>query len=814
MSTPYQKAAGAKASEAGLVATYILQYGKKPACDEYVNSGTWDAAWGEPKFKKQPKSQNPDRAYDFSTAVAPNMTPAPVEPDQEAVAAAEPEPFITSITEEAVPETSDVVEDQEVPNPVLDPSITDNAIGHTAKPKTDFSLDPLHLQDLKKSGLTDITILSAGIKSVRPCDIPRAIGYDSPEILSAYRIPFTIEFERFKLFYHDTPAQGRKRPKYIQKKDSPNSLYIPPLLQVSELQSLSVLYFTEGEKKALKATQEGLRCIGITGLWNWKRKGSDELLPDFDKINLIGREVVIVPDSDWLSLNKEGKPKNLKNAVYRFATALMLRGAVVQIAYLPAVGSDKVGLDDYLLGHSIADFAQLKHEKVFPRPCYRNESGSLNYYDVSKDGFAPPVKIASAIEVMAHTRNNRNESWGKMIRFKDSDHVDHYFAMPMELLSGDGRDLRSKLLGTGLPFIATGAKNRQLLLDYLQTTQPDKGRRARCVDRTGWHDEKLFVLPVGRIGNEGDEPVVYQGKTEPIIMQKGTVQNWIDNVGRYCVGNSRLTFAVSIGFAAPLLYIVAAENFGVNLFGSSSTGKTTALKVACSLWGGRDYMLRWRATGNGLEGVATAHNDLFMALDELAQVSPNEAGEIAYMLANGAGKTRANQEGEAKASKKWRTCFLSTGEITLSEHVASGGKKIKAGQEVRLADIPVDTGKYGLFEELHGFEGGAKLSQHLHAAVGEQYGAIGIEYLNKIVEDSADLPDAIRKEREAFISAACPMNADGQVSRVAGFFGLIAAAGEYATGNGLTGWSEGDASRAAAACFRAWLTRHDQATCL
>lgn len=75
MSTPYQKAAGAKASKAGLVSTYILQYGKKQACDEYVNSGNWDAAWGEPKFKKQPKSQK--------SAVAPDMTPSPVEPDQD-----------------------------------------------------------------------------------------------------------------------------------------------------------------------------------------------------------------------------------------------------------------------------------------------------------------------------------------------------------------------------------------------------------------------------------------------------------------------------------------------------------------------------------------------------------------------------------------------------------------------------------------------------------------------------------------------------------------------------------------------------------
>jgi putative DNA primase/helicase len=464
-----------------------------------------------------------------------------------------------------------------------------------------------------------------------------------------------------------------------------------------------------------------------------------------------------------------------------------------------------VGLDDYLLQHSTDEFAQLKHEKVSPRTCFRNESGSLNYYGVKNDMFEKPVKIAAAIEVRAYTRDDRNEAWGILLRFKDKDNINHSWAMPMELLSGDGSELRSKLYEMGLPYISIGRKHRHLLLDYLQKALPDNGLRARCVDRTGWHNEKLFVLPVGSIGTNGDETIVYQGKTDPVIFQKGSVQDWIDNVGTYCTGNSRLLFSVSMSFVAPLLYTISAENFGANVFGSSSTGKTTGLKVACSIWGGRDYMLRWRATGNGLEGIATAHNDLFMGLDELAQVSSNEAGEIANMLANGVGKSRANQDGEARASKKWRTCFLSTGEITLSEHVASSGKKIKAGQEVRLVDIPADTGKHGLFEELHGLDNGAKLSQHLNSAVGEYYGAVGIAYLKQVIEDAQELPSAIRKERAAFVASVCPKGADGQVSRVAGFFGLVAAAGEYATINQLTGWQEGYARNAAATCFKAWL---------
>lgn len=202
------------------------------------------------------------------------------------------------------------------------------------------SLAPLHLQDLRKSGLSDETIVAAGFASVRPCDIAKEIGFNSNEIESAYRIPFDKNNSRYKLFYKTEAKPGVRRPKYTQKKGTVNRLYIPVFLTSTVLKSLSTLHFTEGEKKALKATQDGLPCIGITGLWNWKKKGTDELIPDFDKIELAGREINIVPDSDWLDLGKDGKPKNLKDAVYRFATALMLRGAIVHIVHLPTDGGE------------------------------------------------------------------------------------------------------------------------------------------------------------------------------------------------------------------------------------------------------------------------------------------------------------------------------------------------------------------------------------------------------------------------------------------------------------------------------------------
>ncbi|MFA5823054.1 MAG: DUF3854 domain-containing protein [Thermodesulfovibrionales bacterium] len=126
-----------------------------------------------------------------------------------------------------------------------------------------------------------------------------------------------------------------KKPKYIQLKDSGNRLYIPTTVRSVLNDSAIPLHITEGEKKALKATQEGLFCIGLSGLWNWKNKGSEELISDFNQITLKNRAVYIVPDNDWLQPNKHGYAKNLKQAVYGLVIRLKERGARVFIVELP-----------------------------------------------------------------------------------------------------------------------------------------------------------------------------------------------------------------------------------------------------------------------------------------------------------------------------------------------------------------------------------------------------------------------------------------------------------------------------------------------
>jgi hypothetical protein len=223
-----------------------------------------------------------------------------------------------------------------------------------------ISLHPDHLNDLKKSDLSDETIREAGIYSVPPRDISKKLEGHFPKVesLLAFPYPETNGFERYKLF----PSQGNV--KYYQRAGTPARLYIPPRARAALPNTLTPVYLTEGEKKALKAVQEGLFCVALGGLWCWSDGGEGKkLIPDFDLFKWDGRTIYIVPDNDWLLPDHHGERKNLREAVYQLAYRLIDRGAKAYVIELPQ-GPEKVGLDDYLCQHSIDEFKALLKKEI------------------------------------------------------------------------------------------------------------------------------------------------------------------------------------------------------------------------------------------------------------------------------------------------------------------------------------------------------------------------------------------------------------------------------------------------------------------
>jgi putative DNA primase/helicase len=248
----------------------------------------------------------------------------------------------------------------------------------------------------------------------------------------------------------------------------------------------------------------------------------------------------------------------------------------------------------------------------------------------------------------------------------------------------------------------------------------------------------------------------------------------------------------------------------------NSKGKTTLLIVAGSTSGGgakNGFIRRWRATINGLEATAVSHNDILLCLDELAEVDAREVGETAYMLANGQAKLRMQKNIALGRSAEWLTLFLSTGEISLATHMATAGKQMRGGMDVRLLDLPADAGAgLGLFEELHGATSARDFADNLKEAARNYYGTPLREFLRRLAQKAKD---DLRTTWQAFqkdFLQTCQTRflqqqlMQPQIGRACDRFALVAFAGEMAAEVGITEWKEGDARIAALRMFGDWLS--------
>ena len=412
------------------------------------------------------------------------------------------------------------------------------------------------------------------------------------------------------------------------------------------------------------------------------------------------------------------------------------------------------------------------------------------------------IPISIPIRVLAETSGEAGFGHGRLLEWRDSRGNVRRWAMPMRMLVTRGGDeVFSALLDSGASYINLGKK--QHLRDYLMACKPTK--RITCVERTGWHGG-AYVLPKDSIGPDAQAVILQTtGFAGNDFTQAGTLAGWQHEIAAMAIGNSRLCFALSMAFAAPLLSLVGMEGGGFHLKGESTDGKTTIMKAAASVYGAESFSHTWRATGNAIEGIASRRNDALLCLDEIGELDGREAGQTAYMLANGQGKGRSKQDGELRDRKQWRLLFLSTGELSLEDHVASAGQRTQAGMEVRTLQIPSDTGKHGAFEQLHGLADGRTFADTLKASTERQYGTAFRAYAQALAADLNGYRARAKAEIKRLADELLPKEAGNQVGRAINRFALVAAAGELASELGITDWPAGEATRAAKVCLNAWL---------
>lgn len=375
---------------------------------------------------------------------------------------------------------------------------------------------------------------------------------------------------------------------------------------------------------------------------------------------------------------------------------------------------------------------------------HTSESGT--YWISYDDGKEQRDHLADAIHLIGRAVDDEGGNW-RIIEWRDRYHATHRAALDM----GDiGTPAGWRTLQSHGITIKAGRKKRERLADYLQGE--GKNTRWQLAKTAGWHGG-AYILPSGEVLGEA-ENIHYHGDTSQgaDYQPRGSLADW-QALARLAQGNSRLCLALGCAFAAPLLGLLGHESGGFHLYGDSSDGKTTAALFALSVWGNpKELKLTWEGTAHGFSNTAAARNDGLLVLDEIGQASARTAAQTAYAVLNGTGKIQGAKEGGNRAINRWRIMLLSTGEKTLDGYLKTEGKDWQAGQATRLPAIPADAGKgMGIYDTLHGFAGGAELSEHLTSEGEKNHGTAGRAYIAHLA--TIDAVGEARKHIDAFMDA-------------------------------------------------------------
>jgi putative DNA primase/helicase len=437
-----------------------------------------------------------------------------------------------------------------------------------------------------------------------------------------------------------------------------------------------------------------------------------------------------------------------------------------------------------------------------------NEGLVYETYENREDGSKKRIKkkIGNHLIVKASITNLETGRSSLLLEFQDAYNEIKQIQIERSLLSSNQKLLEE--LDSFNYFFNDSLK--KFLVKYLR--ESTSLNRYQITAHTGWDDAKtIFITPTKTYGNPNLFFKTIYGDSSSPFNQKGTLEDWKTNVAIPSKNSSRLIFAIGCALAAPLLSLFDIESGGFHFFGESSKGKTLMIKVASSAIGNPSkYIQQWRSTTNGLESVAAAYNELFLPLDELGQIDSKDVGNIIYMLANGKGKIRSNRSGDSQTRKEWKLLLLSTGEITIKQKISDCGNNIKAGQEVRMVDIPAchdQLSELGIFESIEGYESSEDLAEALKSASNDYYGAPFDTLITRLISIKND--EWIDSQSQ-FISGfsnllTADYGNDHIIYRVAKRFSLISLALNLAIDWDILPYTKQETSKAISLVFHDWI---------
>jgi putative DNA primase/helicase len=180
--------------------------------------------------------------------------------------------------------------------------------------------------------------------------------------------------------------------------------------------------------------------------------------------------------------------------------------------------------------------------------------------------------------------------------------------------------------------------------------------------------------------------------------EKGTIESWRRDVFDQIKDHPKVLFMVFASFASIILKDLEIKSFVVDLSGSTSQGKTTALQVARTVWGTEDLVSEWNATRVSVERKAAFFNDFPLYMDDTRKADEKLLQSIVYQFSGGKAKGRGSLTGQQDETT-WNNILISTGEISLADFAEKAGGAV--ARIIPLIDEPFNYPDQEFFSDIY-----------------------------------------------------------------------------------------------------------------
>jgi putative DNA primase/helicase len=259
--------------------------------------------------------------------------------------------------------------------------------------------------------------------------------------------------------------------------------------------------------------------------------------------------------------------------------------------------------------------------------------------------------------------------------------------------------------------------------------------QSKMVERLG-HIKDLFIHPLATDGVE----IVPADSGEKQLLEafstKGDSYSWINEVFERIKDQPKVLFMVLASFTSVVLQDLKISPFIVDLSGSTSQGKTTALQVARSVWGTEELINEWNATKVAIERKAGFLNSFPFFLDDTRKANEKLLQSIVYQFSGGRAKGRGSLKG-AQKELTWNNILISTGEVSLVDYASKAGGV--AARIISLVDQPFENVESDYFSDLY-------------QAIEKYQGTIGLDFLKKWQVNKENFISEFYKFKDMYLS--------------------------------------------------------------